>query len=62
MTLEISIGELRSTVHASGTPLLHPAVLERIVETVLARVREEQQREQRAQASRRLLDEPGGFR
>lgn len=60
--MEISIGELRSTVHTSGTPLLHPAVLERIVEIVLARVREEQEREQRAQASRRLLDKSGGFR
>jgi hypothetical protein len=62
VTVEISIGELRSTVHAVGTPLLHPAVLERIVEIVLARLREEQEREHRAQASRRLLDDAGGFR
>lgn len=62
MTVDISIGEVRSTVHASGTPLLHPAVLERIVETVIARLREEQERERRAQASRRLLDDAGAFR
>jgi hypothetical protein len=60
--MEISIGELRSTVHATETPLLHPVVLEQIVDIVLARVREELEREQRARASRRLLDESGGFR
>lgn len=60
--MEISIGELRSTVHTSETPLLHPAVLERIVEVVLARVRQEQEREQRAESSRRLLGNSGGFR
>jgi hypothetical protein len=55
--MEISIGELHSTVTTIGAPLLHPAVMERIVEAVLARVAEEQERERRARSARRLLDE-----
>jgi len=60
--MEISIGEVRSTVHATGAPLLHPAVLDRIVEAVLVRVREEQERERRAAASRLLRDDDGDMR
>lgn len=55
--MEISIGELHSTVRTTGAPLLQPAVLERIVQAVLARVTEEQERERRARSARRLLDD-----
>ncbi len=59
--MEISIGELQSTVRTSGAPLLDPAVLERIVDAVLPRLAEQQEQERRARASRQLLDE-GGWR
>jgi hypothetical protein len=60
--MEISIGEVHSTVRTVDAPLLDPALLERIVALVLARVREEQEREARAAAGRRLLADDGGFR
>lgn len=61
--MEISIGELQSTVTTSGAPLLDPAVLERIVEAVLTRLTERQEQDQRARASRQLLDlDDGGWR
>lgn len=58
--MEISIGELQSTVRTSGVPLLDPAVLERIVEVVLTRLTEREEQEQRARASRQLLDRDDG--
>ena len=60
--MEISIGELRSTVRTTDVSALDPVVLERIVALVLARVREEQEREERAAAGRRLLAADGGWR
>jgi hypothetical protein len=60
--MEISIGELHSTVRTVDVPLLDPAVVERIVAIVVARVREEQERAERAAAGRRLLADDGGFR
>lgn len=60
--MEISIGELRSTVWTTDVSALDPVVLERIVALVLARVREEQEREERAAAGRRLLATDGGWR
>lgn len=60
--MEISVGELHTRIHATDAPLLDPALLERIVALVLARVREEQERERRAASGRRLLqDERGGW-
>jgi hypothetical protein len=60
--VEISIGELRSTVRTTGGVPLDPVSLERLVALVLARVREEQEREERAAAGRRLVAGDGGRR
>lgn len=60
--MEISIGELHSTVRTVDAQLLDPALLERVVALVVTRVREEQEREERAATSRRLLADDGGFR
>jgi hypothetical protein len=57
--VEISIGELRSTVRTSQPATLDPALVERIVALVLARVREEQERQRRTAAGRRLLADDG---
>jgi|SoiMethySBSTD1v2_1073268.scaffolds.fasta_scaffold1587741_2 hypothetical protein len=53
--MEVRVGELRSVVRATdaGT-LLPPAALEQVVETVLARLRTEQERECRIEDERRV--------
>ena len=53
--MDVHIDEMTSTVRAadSGT-LLQPAVLERVVQAVLARVREERDHQQRVASERRL--------
>ena len=55
--MEISIGDLRSTVRTTDSALLDPQVIERIVALVLARVLEELERAARAAAGRRLLSD-----
>jgi hypothetical protein len=60
--VDISIGELRSTVRTSDPARLDPALVERLVALVLARVYEEQERRRRVDAGRRLLGGDGSAR
>jgi hypothetical protein len=53
--MDVHIGEVNSTVHATDAEaLLSPQILERIVKVVLERMREEHAHEQRVLAERRL--------
>ena len=62
---EMHIGTVNSTVRATDPQgLLSPQVLDQIVRAVLARLRDEQERQMRAEADRRLRqgvfdDRPG---
>jgi hypothetical protein len=52
---EMHIGAVNSTVRATDPQgLLSPQVLDQIVRAVLARLRDEQERQMRAEADRRL--------
>jgi hypothetical protein len=53
--MEVNIGEVNSTVRATDSAsLLSPEVMERIVQAVMARVREEKEHSERAESERRL--------
>jgi hypothetical protein len=53
--MEVNIGEVNSTVRTTDSAsLLSPEMLERIVRAVMARLREEEQHQRRAEAERRL--------
>ncbi|MFQ5812405.1 MAG: hypothetical protein ACE5I2_04330 [Anaerolineae bacterium] len=59
--MDVHIGEMNSTVRATDSQsLVSPQILDQIVRAVLERLREEQAREERAEADRRLRSSVSG--